>query len=60
MLPPVPSRVLDANPLFANLYTELTTRILDPVDASTRATSRPNDAVDQVVPIPMNFAATPC
>jgi hypothetical protein len=52
MLPPLAPGVLDANPLFANLYTELTTRILDPVDTSTRLVSRPNDVVDQVVSVP--------
>ena len=48
MFPPVALAVLDANPLFADLYVQLTTRILDPVDASTRANSRPNDTLDQV------------
>lgn len=48
MLPPVAYEVLNANPLFANLYTELTTRILDPLDGSTRSSSRPNDVLDQV------------
>ncbi|KAA8904828.1 hypothetical protein FN846DRAFT_952026 [Sphaerosporella brunnea] len=47
MLPPIPPGVLDANPRFANLYAELTTRLLDPLDASTRSLSRPNDVVDQ-------------
>ena len=50
MLPPIAPGVLDSNPLFAELYNHLTTHLIDPVDASTRASSRPNDVLDQVTP----------
>lgn len=48
MFPPIPPGLLHQNPHFADLYSHLTTRLLDPTDCSTRAISRPNDALDQV------------
>jgi len=38
MFPPVPPEVLAKNPQFRELYTQLTTQILNPHDGSTRET----------------------
>lgn len=47
MLPPVLEDTLFANPLFKNLYENLTTKILNPEDLTTRSASRSHHALDQ-------------
>ena len=52
MFPPVAPDVLARNPHFRALYTELTTKILNPQDESTRARDAEGAAVlEQVFPL---------
>lgn len=48
MLPPVPEETLSANPLFKALYEDLTTKILNPEDLTSRSSSRDHHVLDQV------------
>ncbi|RPB13011.1 hypothetical protein P167DRAFT_605296, partial [Morchella conica CCBAS932] len=47
MLPPVPEETLSANPLFKALYEDLTTKILNPEDLTSRSSSRDHHVLDQ-------------
>ncbi|KAI5846540.1 hypothetical protein DFP73DRAFT_546204 [Morchella snyderi] len=47
MLPPVPEETLSANPLFKALYEDLTTKILNPEDLTSRSALRDHRVLDQ-------------